>query len=211
MDNITRLFSFLPIADTLAEFAKHVFDKFDKQDKKVDECLERIAALEATIHQLTTTPPVPLPTPVVTEDDSWDKLDDKGRTKLMNAVMENKIDIIKNLCRLGANVNVEDGYDRTALFYINATSDASDRYAIIHTLKEYGADLDHADRRGMSALAYYTCHGSAYQDVVKILLDAGACPHGMDILNHGVFYHAHQAKNVEIMKLLLDRGVTYFG
>ena len=222
------------IADILIEYNEYITNKFEKLDARIqnteiavqnldtghpnpsasiDQCRKRIVALEETIRQLTTIPVAP-PISTVTEekkDDSLDKLDVSDMTQLMHAVSSGDVELIESLCSKGANVNTQDGRERTALYFIDYLCPTERMWKIIVLLKENGADLEHEDVRGMSALAHYASFGSNYhQTAVEMLLQVGANRHVRDNSNHGVFYHAHQAKSAGIMKLLLEYGVTYF-
>lgn len=92
-----------------------------------------------------------------------------GRNALCEAVMQNKIDSVKCLLRLGANVNWEGQHGETPLeFAIGYGASIEILEILIHD----GAKLDHKNKWGQTPL--FIAKRKNRQDIIKYLLDKGA-------------------------------------
>ncbi|KAJ5109653.1 Ankyrin repeat protein [Penicillium argentinense] len=91
------------------------------------------------------------------------------------AVKSREDDIVKVLLEKGADVEQEDAFGRTALFYAAAGSDLS-----LRLILERDANVNHKDRRGMTPLLY-AVYEHRYRAVSK-LLERGADVNAVNIV-----------------------------
>ncbi len=98
-----------------------------------------------------------------------ESVDGRGRTPLMCAVQADKSDVLKALIGRGANVNVADAGDVTAL--ARAAGPFGDA-AMIQVLVAAGAKVNAVDKRGQTPLMWAARFGDAAK--VNALLGAGA-------------------------------------
>jgi len=89
-----------------------------------------------------------------------------GRTALMTAVNCGHVEAVSALLAQGADVNLKDNNEQTALYLLG-----QDHGAICALLLEYGADVNVRDHRKMTPLMYAVAYGS--RSVAKMLLSAG--------------------------------------
>lgn len=95
--------------------------------------------------------------------------DARGRTPLMCAVQADKADVLKALVSRGANVNIADGSDVTALA---RAAGPFGNAAMVKILVEAGANVNAVDKRGQTPLIWAARFGDAAK--VSTLLSAGA-------------------------------------
>ena len=76
--------------------------------------------------------------------------DEKGRTALMYAVMQNNNDVLKVLLDSSADANLQDNKGRTVLMYLIARKN----YKGIKILLDYKCDVNLADNDGVTPLMY---------------------------------------------------------
>ena len=86
---------------------------------------------------------------------------------LIEAVRNNDIEQAKDLIKAGADLNIQDGYGRTALHIAAATNEET-----LHELISAGADLNIQDDNGCTALHMASWWNK--MEVVKALIKAGA-------------------------------------
>ena len=126
-------------------------------------------------------PPVP---PDVASDDGW--------TPLMFACLQGHYHAAQLLVSRGARVNATNALDDTALTLSAAASDGAEfpeesaRVAVATLLLTAGADVDAANRMGMTALHRAALHG--FKAVARVLLKHGArpellCRHGLSAVD----------------------------
>jgi len=94
---------------------------------------------------------------------SWDK--NRFYTPLLLAVEDSDIEIIDELVKLGADVNVKDDNGKTAL--MDAAHEGE--IDVVETLIKYNVDVSLTDRSGFSAL--HASVLSKNKDVVKVILE----------------------------------------
>ena len=99
-----------------------------------------------------------------------DEVDEEGRTPLLNAAIDGKIEIARALIQAGAGVDFRDGLGNTALHY------AAQEYRpeVSRTLLDAGATVDLEDIHGNSPLWRAVFHSRGRGDLIEILLAAGA-------------------------------------
>ncbi len=98
------------------------------------------------------------------------------RSALMQAVWSNKPEIAKELLEAGANPNITDDEDRTALIY--SVMDEDYDLDMIKELIKAGADVNHRDCEGRTALI--SAANNLNTVAIKELLKAGADPNIKD-------------------------------
>jgi ankyrin repeat protein len=96
--------------------------------------------------------------------------DNSGKTLLMNAVIENRLDIAKFLIQEGADVNLKDSIGYTALNY--AAQDFS--IEMCKLLLENKAMIDTRDENGNTLLFRALSSSKGRAEVIKLLLSYGA-------------------------------------
>ncbi|WP_312967439.1 ankyrin repeat domain-containing protein [Acinetobacter gerneri] len=99
-----------------------------------------------------------------------DSVDRDQRTFLMSAIVEKKIDIVKHLLDIGADVNIHEKIGLTALHFAALENNLE----IIKLLIESGAEIDAIDNQGNTPLwrAIMTTDGDS--DISKYLVSKGA-------------------------------------
>lgn len=70
-----------------------------------------------------------------------------GNTALHNAVKNDYLEIAKYLIEFGSNINAENNYDETPLFYVKSEK-------MLKYLVENGADIEHKDDRNQNVIQY---------------------------------------------------------
>ena len=106
---------------------------------------------------------------------------------------EPNLDLVSDLIALGANLNWQDDYGRTALHYCGQY----DHLEIAKMLIEAGADVNIQHDRGWTPLHIFTFYN--HSRIVRMLLDAGADKTISD--NEGRLPY-ELAKTQELKKLL---------
>lgn len=99
-----------------------------------------------------------------------DSRSDNGQTPLMVAAEQGNLDIVQELIRRGANVNLDDIDSWTSL--ICAAKEG--HIEVVQELLENGANLEHRDMGGWTALMWAAYKGRT--EVARLLLDKGANP-----------------------------------
>ena len=126
---------------------------------------------------------------------SVDASDKEGKTALQAAVMEGQVDMVRHLVTLGANVNLRDGFGRTALilaavrandlamkadyqFSSQTTQDNIAGLQTLTTLIDAGADPLLEDKEGYNALMRSdvgTAHYYRIEARIKELVEGTPC------------------------------------
>ncbi|XP_061901171.1 kinase D-interacting substrate of 220 kDa B isoform X2 [Entelurus aequoreus] len=126
---------------------------------------------------------------------------DNGQTPLMLAAEQGSLDIVQELIRRGANVNLDDVDCWSAL--ISAAKEG--HVEVVKELLENSAYIEHRDMGGWTALMWAAYKGRI--EVTKVLLEEGANPNttGQQYSVYPIIWasgrgHAH------IVKLLLEGG-----
>ena len=121
-----------------------------------------------------------------------------GETPLMKALEQSAVSIVRTLLEHGASINAADQHQIYPLLHCVRPIDVE----ICELLLEYGCDVNITDDNGETAL-----HQLAWgPDVVKMLLDQGACVGALDRENrtplHAACYQGHPTS----IELLIHHG-----
>jgi hypothetical protein len=92
-----------------------------------------------------------------------------GRTPLIKAVMWNRTDIVQWLIKVGAKIDLVDGWGETAL--ISSVKYVTSHLAMVQTLIRAGASIHIADNMGQTAIGYATKYGR--NNIVRYLTHVG--------------------------------------
>ncbi|XP_067273656.1 kinase D-interacting substrate of 220 kDa B isoform X4 [Pseudorasbora parva] len=126
---------------------------------------------------------------------------DNGQTPLMLASEQGSIEIVQELIRRGANVNLDDVDCWSAL--ICAAKEGHEE--VVKELLENSAYIEHRDMGGWTALTWASYKNRV--EVAKILLETGANPNttGQQYSVYPIIWAAGRG-HAEIVKLLLEHG-----
>ncbi|KAM4633521.1 kinase D-interacting substrate of 220 kDa B [Polymixia lowei] len=126
---------------------------------------------------------------------------DNGQTPLMLASEQGSLDIVQELIRRGANVNLDDVDCWSAL--ISAAKEG--HVEVIKELLENSAYIEHRDMGGWTALMWAAYKGRV--EVTTLLLEHGANPNttGQQYSVYPIIWAAGRG-HAEIVKLLLENG-----
>ncbi|XP_077076992.1 kinase D-interacting substrate of 220 kDa B isoform X4 [Siphateles boraxobius] len=126
---------------------------------------------------------------------------DNGQTPLMLASEQGSLEIVQELIRRGADVNLDDVDCWSAL-----TSAAKEGHVeVVKELLENSAYIEHRDSGGWTALTWASYKNRV--EVAKVLLDTGANPitTGLQYSVYPIIWAAGRGHS-EIVKLLLEHG-----
>ncbi|XP_034531507.1 kinase D-interacting substrate of 220 kDa B [Notolabrus celidotus] len=129
-----------------------------------------------------------------------DSRSDNGQTPLMVASEQGSLEIVQELIRRGANVNLDDVDCWTAL--ISAAKEG--HIEVVRELLENNANLEHRDLGGWTALMWAAYKGRT--DVAQLLLDKGANPNITGQYSVYPIIWAAGRGHAEIVHLLLQHG-----
>ncbi|XP_041721792.1 kinase D-interacting substrate of 220 kDa B isoform X3 [Coregonus clupeaformis] len=126
---------------------------------------------------------------------------DNGQTPLMLASEQGSIEIVQELIRRGANVNLDDVDCWSAL--ICAAKEG--HVEVVKELLESSAYIEHRDMGGWTALMWAAYKGRV--EVTKVLLDNGANPNttGQQYSVYPIIWAAGRG-HAEIVQVLLENG-----
>nr|XP_029533126.1 kinase D-interacting substrate of 220 kDa B-like isoform X4 [Oncorhynchus nerka] len=126
---------------------------------------------------------------------------DNGQTPLMLASEQGSIEIVQELIRRGANVNLDDVDCWSAL--ICAAKEG--HVDVVKELLESSAYMEHRDMGGWTALMWTAYKGRV--EVTKVLLDHGANPNttGQQYSVYPIIWAAGRG-HAEIVQVLLENG-----
>ncbi|KAJ3606221.1 hypothetical protein NHX12_025741 [Muraenolepis orangiensis] len=126
---------------------------------------------------------------------------DNGQTPLMLASEQGSLEIVQELIRRGANVNLDDVDCWSAL--ISAAKEG--HLEVVKELLENSAYLEHRDMGGWTALMWAAYKGR--MEVSQLLLDNGANPNttGQQYSVYPIIWAAGRG-HTDIVKLLLENG-----
>ncbi len=126
--------------------------------------------------------------------------DRDGDSPLHHAVRWGRIEVARNLIRLGHDVNIRGLYGATPLHL--ALRESSEEMA--NLLLEHRAQLDLRDEFGCTPL--HDAAGRAEPNAITLLLDAGANPNGRDAYGNSPLHLAARAGRLDAVELLLEAG-----
>ncbi|CAJ1073530.1 kinase D-interacting substrate of 220 kDa B isoform X4 [Xyrichtys novacula] len=129
-----------------------------------------------------------------------DSRSDNGQTPLMVASEQGSLEIVQELIRRGANVNLDDVDCWTAL--ISAAKEG--HIEVVRELLENNANLEHRDMGGWTALMWAAYKGRT--DVAKLLLEKEANPNITGQYSVYPIIWAAGRGHAEIVHLLLQHG-----
>ncbi|KAM9708979.1 kinase D-interacting substrate of 220 kDa B isoform 5-T6 [Menidia menidia] len=129
-----------------------------------------------------------------------DSRSDNGQTPLMVAAEQGNLEIVQELIRRGANVNLDDIDCWTAL--ISAAKEG--HIEVVRELLENNANLEHRDMGGWTALMWASYKGRT--DVTELLLEKGANPNITGQYSVYPIIWAAGRGHAEIVHLLLQYG-----
>ncbi|EIM18888.1 ankyrin repeat domain-containing protein [Pseudomonas chlororaphis] len=98
-----------------------------------------------------------------------DCIDHEGRTLLMNAVFEEKFEVVRHLLSQGCDVNCADPHGLTALHLAAINGDADMAELLIYN----GAHVDAKDDSGNTPLWRAAMNNELGSDIVKVLMAFG--------------------------------------
>ncbi|XP_030643113.1 kinase D-interacting substrate of 220 kDa B isoform X2 [Chanos chanos] len=129
-----------------------------------------------------------------------DSRSDSGQTPLMVAAEQGSLEIVQELIRRGANVNLDDIDCWTAL--ISAAKEG--HVEVVKELLDNNANLEHRDMGGWSALMWAAYKGRV--EVTHLLLGKGANPNITGQYSVYPIIWAAGRGHAEIVQLLLEHG-----
>ncbi|KAM9466731.1 kinase D-interacting substrate of 220 kDa B isoform 3-T5 [Clarias gariepinus] len=129
-----------------------------------------------------------------------DSRSDSGQTPLMLAAEQGSIEIVQELIRRGANVNLDDVDCWTAL--ISASKEG--HVEVVNELLANNANLEHRDMGGWTALMWAAYKGRV--EVARLLLEKGANPNITGQYSVYPIIWAAGRGHAEIVRLLLQHG-----
>ncbi|XP_041660983.1 kinase D-interacting substrate of 220 kDa B isoform X4 [Cheilinus undulatus] len=126
---------------------------------------------------------------------------DNGQTPLMLAAEQGSLEIVQELIRRGANVNLDDVDCWSAL--ISAAKEGHED--VVKELLENSAYIEHRDMGGWTALMWAAYKGRV--DVTNLLLEHGANPNttGQQYSVYPIIWAAGRG-HADIVKILLQNG-----
>ncbi|XP_023203981.1 kinase D-interacting substrate of 220 kDa isoform X1 [Xiphophorus maculatus] len=125
---------------------------------------------------------------------------DNGQTPLMLAAEQGSLEIVQELIRRGANVNLDDVDCWSAL--ISAAKEG--HLEVVKELLESSAYIEHRDMGGWTALMWAAYKGRV--EVTRLLLEHGANPNTTGQYSVYPIIWAAGRGHADIVKLLLEHG-----
>ena len=122
---------------------------------------------------------------------------ESGRTALMFASMNGRIEIVRLLLDKGIDPNMVDKYDKTALHFASISGNTG----IVKLLLDRGTDLDIVDNYG-TALMWASMYG--HIDIVELLLAKGSDPNIVNKHGKTALMIAIISGSTGIVKLIND-------
>ena len=117
---------------------------------------------------------------------------------LIVAIQDGDADVVKSLLDAGASPNAVDSDDEWRPIHYAARDGYKE---IVELLLDRGSDVDPKTTSGNTPLSLAA--GNGFSGIVELLILRGA---SIDTVDHLGRKPIHRAKNVDVMKLLLERG-----
>lgn len=130
---------------------------------------------------------------------SFEARDDSGATLLMEAVRAGQLEMVEHLIARGADIEAQLPNGGTALFIAAWKK----RPAILRSLIGHGAQVN---GNAKASAPIILAAGQGNEEVVKLLLDAGADANAVNAANGFTPLHRAIASGPSMVKLLLDAG-----
>ncbi|KIX07333.1 uncharacterized protein Z518_01986 [Rhinocladiella mackenziei CBS 650.93] len=127
--------------------------------------------------------------------------DPRGMTPLIAIAREGRIDMMRSLLGLGAEVDLSDSDNRTPLSYVAGRGHLNAARFLIDT----GANLDLKDKYGRTPL-FWAVEGG-HQALVDLLLENGADPRSEDSSGRTALFWAARGGSSDVMRSLLKKVV----
>lgn len=146
--------------------------------------------------------------------DNVDITDDSGRTALIEAVIWNRVNLIKTLMEAGANLNLQDMGGPPLAWATRGGHPESVRLLI-----KAGVNVDKQDNYGTTSLMEAVDHHKYYYsfgeelEIIKLLIEAGANPNiqnqkGETALIKAINYSKLHDDYFKIISLLIEAGAN---
>lgn len=123
-----------------------------------------------------------------------------GRTPLVNAVIDARLDLVDTLLRFGADVNIPDSRGYTPLHY----AAQSHLLPIVSALISAGADVESRDSFGNTPLFRAVFESRGRGEVIHELIGAGADQHARNSSGVSPRDLAASIANFDVLSLLPD-------
>ena len=120
------------------------------------------------------------------------------RTRLTVSAREGHHDVVRRLIARGADVNEEDGLDRTALHWASKKG----HLKVVEVLLNAGAKVDVVDRDHVTPLMWAAREG--HHNVVSHLIASGANVDKKDMDNQTAFHWASEVGHLKVIEVLLN-------
>jgi len=124
---------------------------------------------------------------------------DDGTTALMTAIYKKNLNIVKFLCENGADKNIKDYLNNTALIYAIYLHPESAIYLIMN-----GADINIKNNLNESTMHFASMAGELF--IMKLLYERGAEINTFNVNNHTPLMMACGNKHMNAVKYLVKNG-----
>jgi ankyrin repeat protein len=119
-----------------------------------------------------------------------------NRKRFLEAVEDGDTDTVGSMIADGADVNITDEHDRTAVY----KAAKHGQLETLKLLKQHGAELDTTDNRGTNALYWAAIKG--HQEVAEFLLENGASAHITDDRGWSLLDHVKSMDNKDMQRII---------